>query len=57
MDSFHHHLDELGELLEDSGKRKELLENSGALAFAAYVGCNPMVEALIQNGVGKDYSL
>ena len=57
MNSFHHHLDELGELLEDSGKRKELLENSGALAFAAYVGCNPMVEALIQNGVGKDYSL
>ena len=57
MDSFHHHLDELEELLEDGDKRKNLLENSGALALAAYVGCNPMVEALIQKGVGKEYTV
>ena len=57
MDSFHHHLDELEELLEDRNKRKKLLENSGALALAAYVGCNPIAETLIQKGVGKGYTV
>ena len=57
MDSFNRHLDELEELLEDRNKRKTLLENSGALVLAAYVGCNPIAEALIQKGVGKGYTV
>ena len=51
MDCFHCHLDELARLLQND-ELKKLLEKS--LCYAAYVGSNPVVETLIQNGVGKD---
>ena len=52
VDNFQCHLDELVRLLQNDELMKKLLEES--LCYAAYVGSNPMVETLIQNGVGKD---
>ena len=52
MDSFHHHLDELERLLSDDVMEKRQIRQS-ILCYAAYLGFNPMVEALIQKGVGK----
>ena len=52
VDNFHCHLEELVRLLQNDELMKKLLEES--LCYAAYVGSNPMVETLIQNGVGKD---
>ena len=52
VDGFHCHLDELVRLLQNDELMKKLLEKS--LCYAAYVGSNPMVETLIQNGVGKN---
>ena len=52
VDGFHCHLDKLARLLQSDELMKKLLEKS--LCYAAYVGSNPMVETLIQNGVGKD---
>ena len=54
MDSFHYHLDELERLLGDDDKEKGQMK-SRALSFAAFVGSNPVVETLIQKGVGKKY--
>ena len=54
MDSFHRHLDELERLLSDDDKEKRRIKES-VLCYAAYLGSNPMVEALIQKGVGKEY--
>ena len=53
-DSFHRHLSGLDELLQDDKRRKLLLD--GSLAYAAYKGFQPAVEALIQKDVGKKYS-
>ena len=52
MDSFHRHLDELERLLSDDDKKKRRIRQS-VLCYAAYCGSTPMVEALIQKGVGK----
>ena len=52
VDNFQCHLDELVRLLQNDELMKKLLEES--LCYAAYVGSNPIVETLIQNGVGKD---
>ena len=52
MDSFHHHLDELERLLSDDDKKKRRIKQS-VLCYAAHLGSNPVVEALIQKGVGK----
>ena len=52
MDSFHRHLDELERLLSDDDRKKRHIKQS-VLCYAAYLGFNPMVEALIQKGVGK----
>ena len=54
MDSFHLHLHELERLLSDDDKKKGQMK-SRALIFAAFVGSNPVVETLIQKGVGKEY--
>ena len=35
---------------------KELLDERGFLAFAAFIGSSQIAEALIQKGVGKKYS-
>ena len=52
MDSFHRHLDELERLLSDDDKKRRIKE--GVLCYAAYLGFNPVVEALIQKGVGRE---
>ena len=53
MDSFHHHLDELERLLSDDNRMKRQIKQN-VLCYAAYCGSNPVVEALIQKGVGKE---
>ena len=54
MDSFHHHLDELERVVQNSERMKALLEEDGVLCYAAYSGLNRLVETLIQKGVGKE---
>ena len=54
MDSFHRHLDELERLLSDDDTKKRRIKES-VLCYAAYLGSNPVMEALIQKGVGKEY--
>ena len=54
MDSFHCHLDELERLLSDDDKMKRRIRQN-VLCYAAFVGLNPVVEAVIQKGVGKEY--
>ena len=54
MDSFRHHLDELERLLRDDDMEKRQIKES-VLCYAAYCGSNPVVEALIEKGVGKKY--
>ena len=54
MDSFHRHLDELERLLSDDDKKKRQIKQS-VLCYAAYLGSTPVVEALIEKGVGKKY--
>ena len=54
MDSFHHHLEELERLLQNSDRMKGLLEDAGVLCYGAFIGSIPMVETLIQKGVGKE---
>ena len=54
MDSFHRHLEELESLLQNSDRMKRLLEDAGVLSYGAFIGSIPMVETLIQKGVGKE---
>ena len=54
MNSFHRHLDELERLLSDDDKEKRRIKQS-VLCSAAYLGSTPVVEALIEKGVGKKY--
>ena len=54
MDSFHRHLDELERLLSDDDRKKRRIRQS-ILCYAAYCGSTPVVEALIEKGVGKEY--
>ena len=54
MDSFHRHLDELERLLSGDDKEKRRIKQS-VLCSAAYLGFTPVVEALIEKGVGKKY--
>ena len=54
MDSFHRHLDELERLLSDDDEKKRRVRQR-VLCYAAFVGSNPVVEAVIQKGVGKEY--
>ena len=54
MDSFHRHLDELERLLSDDDRKKRRIKES-VLCYAAHLGSNPVVEALIEKGVGKKY--
>ena len=53
MDSFHRHLDELERLLSDDDRKRQIKES--VLCYAAYCGSTPVVEALIEKGVGKKY--
>ena len=54
MDSFHRHLDELERIVQNNDQMKELLEEDGVLCYAARIGSNPVVETLIEKGVGKE---
>ena len=54
VDSFHRHLEELERLLQNSKRMKELLEDAGVLCYGAFVGSNPVVETLLQKGVGEE---
>ena len=55
MDSFHRHLDELERLLSGDDWKKRRIKES-VLCYAAHLGSTPVVEALIQKGVGKEFS-
>ena len=55
LDSFHHHLDELERIVQNSEQMKVLLQQDGTPCLAAHVGSNPVVETLIEKGVGKEY--
>lgn len=54
MESFHRHLDELERILQNSERIKQLLEEDGVLCYGAYIGSKPVVETLIEKGVGKE---
>ena len=54
MNSFHRHLHELERLLSDDDKKKRRIKKS-VLCYAAYCGSTPVVETLIEKGVGKKY--
>ena len=54
MDSFHRHLDELERIVQNNERMKELLEEDGVLCYAAWIGSNPVVQTLIEKGVGKE---
>ena len=54
VDSFHHHLDELERIVQNNERMKELLKVNGILCLAAWIGSNPVVETLIEKGVGKE---
>ena len=51
-DSLHCHIDELEKLLQDNVRMRELLDASGILTYAAFVGLQPAMETVIQKGAG-----
>ena len=53
MDSFYRHLDEVERFMSDDGDKRRAM--GSFLCYAAYCGSTPVVEALIQKGVGKKY--
>ena len=54
VDSFHHHLNELERVVQNNERMGQLLEEDGLLCLAASLGSNPVVETLIQKGIGKE---
>ena len=54
VDSFHRHLSELEQVVETNERMGQLLQERGVLCYAAFLGSNPVVETLIQKGVGED---
>ena len=53
MNSAKQHLSELIELLQDDNTIGEQPAASSALCYAAWAGSIPMMDTLIQKGVGK----
>ena len=51
VDSFHRQLDELERVVQDNEKMRRLLQE--LLSYAAFLGSTPVVETLIQKGVGE----
>ena len=51
---FHRHLHKLERLLSDDDMEKGQIKES-ILCYAAYLGSTPVVETLIEKGVGKKY--
>ena len=54
VDSFHRHFDELERIVQNNDRMKVLLEEDGVLCYAASIGSYPVVETLIEKGVGKE---
>ena len=52
VDSFHHHLNELEWVVQNNKRMGRILEEP--LSYAASLGSTPVVETLIQKGVGKE---
>ena len=52
VDSFHHHLNELERVVQNNERMRRILEEP--LSYAAFLGSTPVVETLIQMGVGKE---
>ena len=52
VDSFHHHLEELERVVQNNERMRQLLEE--VLCLAAHIGSTPVVETLIQKGVGEE---
>ena len=55
LDSFHHHLNDLERVVQNNERMRWLLQEDGTLSCAAFLGSTPVVEALIEKGVGKKY--
>ena len=53
VSSFHRHLNELERVVQNKEKMRRLLEE--LLSYAAFLGSTPVVETLIQKGVGKEF--
>ena len=49
---FHRCIDEVEKLVQDNDRRRELLDATGTLGYAVYVGFHPAVETVIQKGAG-----
>ena len=54
VDSLHHHLNELERVVQNNERMRRLLEEAGTLSYAAILGSTPVVETLIQKGVGEE---
>ena len=54
VDSFHRHLDDLERVVQNNERMGQLLVEDGTLSYAASVGSTPVMETLIQKGVGKE---
>ena len=54
VESFHHLLEELVRLLQDDNTTGERPAANKALCYAAWAGSIPVMDNLIQNGVGKE---
>ena len=54
VDSFHRHLDDLERVVQNNERMGQLLVEDGTLSYAVSVGSTPVVETLIQKGVGKE---
>ena len=54
VDLFHRHLTELERVVENNERMRRLLEEDGTLCLASHIGSTPVVETLIQKGVGKE---
>ena len=52
VDSFHHHLNELERVVQNNEKMRRLPEE--LLSYAAHLGSTPVVETLIEKGVGEE---
>ena len=52
VDSFHRHLNELERVVQNNERMRQLLQE--LLSYAAFLGSTPVVETLIQKGVGEE---
>ena len=53
VDSFHCQLEDLERVVQNNERMRQLLEEAVLLCLAAHMGSTPVVETLIQKGVGE----